>query len=120
MVMLYDSCSICSYAVGPRHPRRGRFSPSACPVVPYGFLKEASRCVIEVTFNIELDAPLCTSPGTHDSFQCRVARPLYPEPVRTILKHWFIDGFKDHTPHFLHLFIVWVRHPKRSLLPIGL
>ncbi len=44
-----DSCIICLYAVRSRQPGEGRYCSSD---MSYGFLKEASRCVIEAAGDI--------------------------------------------------------------------
>src|SRR5258705_3202521 len=104
MVMLYDSCSICSYAVGPRHPRRGRFSPPACPVVPHGFLKEASRCVIETALDVAFDEPFGPVPCIMDFCQGRLASPFRSETMAVVRKLWLIVGFQDRTDYILNHF----------------
>jgi len=105
--MLYDSCSICSYAVGPRHPRRGRFSPSACPVVPYGFLKEASRCVIEVARYIAFNDPLVDCPTVTSELLSYVSHSVigasvWPESVGVDTEIGFPYWFQDHAKGFLN------------------
>jgi hypothetical protein len=56
--MLHGSCSTCSHAVSPRYPGGGHSPPLACPVMGHGFLKEASRCVIETSPDLRLHSPV--------------------------------------------------------------
>jgi hypothetical protein len=41
----------------------GDSPPLVCPIVCHGFLKEASRCVIEITFDIHVNDPFDAMPA---------------------------------------------------------
>ena len=62
--LLYNMSISCTFS-----PARRGYGSSG---MLHGFSKEASRCRIEVAFDVELDEPLCTCP-VPDILECGVA-----------------------------------------------
>src|SRR5438128_3543834 len=108
-----DSCITYLYAVHSRQPGGGRCCSSD---ISFGFLKEASTCRIEVSFDVRfyhivVRAKLqMTGEVSH-----RISCPnLLPVTVATRQKVWFIDGVEDTGYCHLEEFVLRGRDAQRA------
>src|SRR5215813_2364718 len=86
----------------------------------YGFLKEASTCRIEASFDVAFDEPLGACPGLADLVQGRVASPVRSEAVAMGGELWFIIRFEDGAYDVLHHFIRPYGHVEWPFAAVGL
>ena len=66
------------------------------------YLKEASRCMIQATFDVAFDIPPCPCPGFTDRGEGSGASSVWPETVGLLRKLWVVIGFQNGAYHFLY------------------
>src|SRR6266536_6726537 len=101
MVIWYDACITCLYALRSRQPGGERCCSSD---MSHGFLKEASTCRIEATLDVSFDEPFGPVPGIMDFCQGRLASPFRSETMAVVRKLGLIVGFQDRTDYILNHF----------------
>src|SRR5438552_3568718 len=119
MVIWYDACITCLYAVRSRQPGGERCCSSD---MSHGFLKEASTCRIEVSADICIHAPAATlrHAPLASRMQCIMGAATLAKALGAVADILLIDGFQQHRYRSLDNLVLKRRLPHRTLPPISL
>jgi hypothetical protein len=83
------------------------------------YLKEASRCTIQTTFDVSFDEPLGSFPCLMDIDKGRVASLVRSESVAVSRELWFVIGFQNGAYDVLYHFWRPVWHAEWSFSAFG-
>src|SRR5687768_5941918 len=118
MVILYDLCSTYSYGVNLTIQGGADSLPLTAPVVCYGFLKEASRCVIEKPANIGLDQVIDTLllEGPSQYIEALVRAAPRTVAIATLFEQGLEQRFNHPFGGQFHNLVLEAADPERSTL----